>query len=131
MESDTKALAQRIMKVTRKPGTTVINTFTTFFLLSYTKLAFVLLLFICPFKVYNIDEDTQTVSVTLQSPLDPGVNYLSKLHIPQMIVALIILLFATLLPCSFGFGSLPYQSFQIITFSMLPQSIHGRTDYLC
>lgn len=112
------------MKVTRKPETTVINTFASFFLLSYSKLAFMLLLLICPFKVYNIDEDTRRVSITLQLPFDPAVNYRSELHIPQMIFAVFMLLVATFIPILL-LALYPIRAFRMLLFKCCPSQFMG------
>ena len=105
----------RIFKVVKKPTRTVIDTFATFFLLLYVKLAFVLLLSVFPFEVYYIDENTYTVSITLQTPLDPTVKYLSKSHIPQLILSILILLLAILLPVLL-LAFYPVRSFRLLLF---------------
>ena len=117
-------LPKCIVKVTRKPETTVINTFASFFLLSYAKLAFMLLLLICPFKVYNIDEDTHRVSITLQLPFDPAVNYRSELHIPQMIFAVFMLLVATFIPILL-LALYPIRAFRMLLFKCCPSRFMG------
>lgn len=77
---------------------TVIDAFATFFLLSYTKLVIVTLIPIYPTAVYHINVTTHTSTVVYRQALNPTVNFLSKRHILEVTVSIIVFLTVVLLP---------------------------------
>lgn len=76
-----------------------------------------------------IDEDTHAISITLQLPLDLAVDYLSKHHVPQIIVALFILWFATLVPILL-LALYPVRAFRLLLFKCCPSRFMGALTIL-
>ena len=78
------------------PKRKILNTFATFFLLSYTKLLFVSIEFLL--VVYSYNSKGEQVSDSGVLLLDPSVKSFHSQHIPYVVLALIILVVFILLP---------------------------------
>ena len=79
------------------PQASVIDVFTTFLLLSYTKLLFVSLFLLQRVTVFNMTAQPP-VEVEKVVHLDHSVSYFGRGHLPYAVVALLILFTAALLP---------------------------------
>ena len=79
------------------PRASVIDVFTTFLLLSYTKLVTVSAFLLQRMTVFNMTAHPP-VEVERVAHLDPSVSYFGRGHLPYAVVALLILFTATLLP---------------------------------
>ena len=79
------------IKVNRNTNRTVIDAYATFFLLSYAKLVFVFLVPLYPTAAYKINVTTHmpTVTVFYHQVLDPTLKFLSKNHIPYVVVSIL------------------------------------------
>ena len=79
---------------TWNPRRTILNTFITFFLLSYSKFLFVSINLISTVQIYNSQGKTDT-KVLLY---DPTIRYFHSEHIPYVILAITILVVFNLVP---------------------------------
>ena len=104
-------------KVTWNSNRTVVDAFATFFLLSYAKLIFILLTPLYPITVYKINDTTHMSNVIHQPALDPTVDFLSKHHIPYVILS--ILIFCTaILPPVLILALYPIRTFRTLLFKI-------------
>ena len=78
------------------PRRTILNTFATFLLLSYSKLLFTSLHLLLASPSYN--SRGERISSSAQLFYDPTINFFHSEHIPYVITALFILIFITLPP---------------------------------
>ena len=81
-----------------KIKTNLINTFATFFLLSYTKLCAISISLLVPTRVQVFDQDKYDSIRTNKLYLQPDYNMFGPKHMPYAIVALAVLVFLILLP---------------------------------
>lgn len=81
------------------PKTTILSTFATFFLLSYSKFLFVSIGLLLAVVSYNSKGETVSNSAVLL--YDPTIRYFHSEHIPYAVLALSVLLIFVLLPCLF------------------------------
>ena len=87
----------------------IVDTFSTFLLFSYTKMLYTSLYILFRTYIYNID-DTPSKAVLVS---DPSVEYLSKEHIPFALFALIVLLGPILLTVLL-LAFYPIRSFRLV-----------------
>ena len=85
-------------KVNQNSNRTVVNAFATFFLLTYAKLVFILLIPLCPLTTYFINDTALTSNTVYQTALDPTVKFLSKHHVPYATISILIFLIAIIPP---------------------------------
>ena len=95
---------------------TVIDTFATFFLLSYAKLMFVLAIPITSDGVYTIN-DTTLASKTFHKPtLDPSEKLFHKSHLVPILVISILIYLTTILPPVLLLALYPFRCFRSLLF---------------
>lgn len=105
--------------------TSLVNVFSTFFLLSYVKIMSVSFTLLIPTTFYNIHGDK--VGTFLY--YDASIPYFGKEHLPYAIVAIIVVLFFIVLP-SFFITLYPYKWFQhcLNCSKIKHQAIHTFAD---
>ena len=74
--------------------TSIIDSFTTFFLLSYVKVLNMTTDLLVPTVVYKLDSSTPTVGLYYS----PGISYFGDEHRPYAILAVIMFIFFTIIP---------------------------------
>ena len=113
-------LVPKCIKVMQTPTRTVINAFTTFFLLSYTKLIFVLVVPIFSVKVYNIKlNDTVTTlssSYAYRLALDPSGEFSDKSHHIAIKAISILIFLSFILPPVVILALYPIRAFRNLLF---------------
>ena len=112
------------IKVERDTSGTVIDTFATFFLLSFAKLTLALLLPLHPLPVHEVNNTDLTASLRINSLTYPGDKFLSREHLPLVIPSLFIFLFV-LLPPVFILTLYPFKAFRLLLFKCFPQRFKG------
>ena len=80
------------------PGRTVIDTFATFFFLSFAKVTWLLLIPLFPLQIAHINTVNFTSTVKFHSNLDPGVDFLSGAQLAIVVLSAVVFLFAILPP---------------------------------
>ena len=103
------------IKINWNSNRTVVDAFATFFLLSYAKLIFVLLIPNCPIPVYNINDTTLMSNVIHPPPFEPTVDFLSNHHLPYMAVSILTFLIVALPPVLL-LALYPFRAFRALLF---------------
>ena len=104
------------IKARQNKARTVIDTFATFFLLSYAKLMFVLALPITSVEVYTIN-DTTLVSNTFHKPtLDPNRKLLYKSHLITILIISVTIFLTAILPPVLLLALYPFRCFRSLLF---------------
>ena len=76
----------------------VIDTFATFFLLSFAKIILLVLTPLYPMKAFTINTTTHASSISYLSALDTNVKLFSKQHVPYVAVSILLFLMVVLPP---------------------------------
>ena len=85
-----------IFRTTWDPRRTILNTFITFFLLSYSKLLFVSINLLIASQSFN--SEGERVPSTMVLLYDPSIRFFHPEHIPYAILALLVIVVFVLLP---------------------------------
>ena len=80
------------------PGRAVIDTFATFFFLSFAKVTFLLLLPLYPLRITQLNTVNFSSTVIFHSVTDPGVDFSNVANIPIVVLSTVVFLFAILPP---------------------------------
>ena len=96
---------------------TVIDTFATFFLLSYAKVTFMLLVPLHPLTVFT--RSNLNISSTLHAITDPSVKFVSGQHLPFVTICTLGFLLV-LLPPVFILALYPTRAFRSLLFKCCP-----------
>ena len=111
-----KSLNRLFLKFTKKKRSlkrTVVDTFATFFLLSYAKLTLMLLIPLSPLAIDTRNNLSSTA--TRHVLLYPSVNYFSVQHLPFVIISMLVFV-AIVLPPVFLLAFYPVKSFRSLLF---------------
>ena len=79
-------------------GYNIINAIATFFLLSFAKVTFILVLALFPLQIHQMNSFNGSESITTHPFTDPGANYASGAHLPFMVLSIAVFLFIVLPP---------------------------------
>ena len=112
------------IKVERDASRTVIDTFATFFLLSFAKLTLTLLLPLHPLPIHVVNNTNLTARLRINSLTYPSDKFLSQKHLPLIIPSLFIFLFLLLQPV-FILTLYPFKVFRSLMFKCIPQRFKG------
>ena len=93
----------------------VIDTFATFFLLSFAKITFLVLMPLYPVEAFAINTTTLTSSTFYLSALDPSVKLFSKHNIPYVAVSILLFLMV-ILPPILLIALYPVRAFRALLF---------------
>jgi hypothetical protein len=100
------------------------DTFATFFLLSFSKLSLMLLFPLYPHRIHNINIINPSPTVIIKSFTDTSVDFVSKEHLPFAFISITLFLF-TILPPVFLLALYPFQRFRSALFKCLPKRSRG------
>ena len=114
----------KCIKVEQDKKKTVIDTFATFFLLSFAKLTLTLLLPLHPLTIYVVNNTDLTGSKKVNSLTYPTDEFLSLQHVQLIIPSLFLFLFV-LLPPVFVLTLYPFRPFRSLLLKCLPQRFKG------
>ena len=101
-------------------GRTVVDSFATFFLLSFSKMTFMLLLLLSPQAIHNLNFTDLSPTVSIHSYTDLSINFVSKEHLPFAAVSIALFLFDVFLPVVLT-ALYPIQAFRSLLFKCLPK----------
>ena len=122
-----KALDRTLLKhvkVKRDSERTVVDTFATFFLLSFAKLTITLLLPLHPIRIHDINNSDLTTSLRVNSFTYPSDKFLSSDHLPLVVVSLSMFV-VFLLPPVFLLTLYPFRPFRSLIFKYCPKRFKG------
>jgi hypothetical protein len=102
----------------------VVDTFATFFLLSFFKVTLTLLIILNPLKVQSLNNTNISLSVTVHLFTDPNVDFINKEHLSLAAFSILIFLFVVLSPVLF-LALYPIQAFRSLLFKCLPKRSIG------
>ena len=105
-------------------GRTVADTFATFFLLSFSKVTFVLLVPLYSLMLHNLNITDLSPSVTRHPYTDLSIEFISKEHLPFVAVSILLFLF-TILPPVLLLVLYPFHRFRSLLFKCLPKRSRG------
>ena len=112
------------IKVERDAKRTVIDTFATFFLLSFAKLTLTLLLPLHPLPIHVVNNTDFTASIKVKLLTYPGDKFLSQKHLPLVIPSFFVFLFVVLPPL-FILTLYPFKAFRSLIFKCFPHRFKG------
>ena len=104
-------------------GRTVIDSFATFFLLSFSKMSLMLFLPLYPQAIHNVNIINLSPTVTIQYYSDPSVSF-SKEYLPFAAISITLFLFTVLPPVAL-LALYPFQWFRYLLFKCLPKRSIG------
>ena len=108
-------------------GRTVVDTFATFFLLSFSKVSFILLLPLYPLMIHNVNTTDFSPSVTVKSFTDLSVSFVSQEHLPFAAISIVLIFLFVLFPPVL-LALYPFQRFRNILFKCLPKRSRGHLN---
>ena len=98
--------------------TTIVNVFATFFLLSFAKLTFLLILPLYPLERHSIDTNLSSTSA-LYSFIDPTAKFQSTNYLPFIVISTLLFLIS-LLPLVFLLALYPFRGLRSLLFKCVP-----------
>ena len=124
----------RHINIERDSIKTIIDTFATFFLLSYTKLTVLLLLPLVPMKLFNVNNINLSTTISWHAMIHPSVKFASEHHLPYVIISIFVYIIVALPPV-FLLALYPVSAFRSLLFkccrSMASVNIFVEKFYSC
>lgn len=102
------------------PNRTVTDTFAAFFLLSYTKLIFVLAIPAVSISVNNINDTTLASNSIHRQLLDPSEKFLGESHYVAILATFILIFLTIILPPVVLLALYPVRAFRALLFKCCP-----------
>ncbi len=111
-----RVMDKLFFKMRQNKTRTVVDTFATFFLLSYAKLMFVLAIPIISNKVHNINDTTLVSNTFHKSTLDPSETLLHKSHFTPIFIISVLVFVTAILPPVLLLVLYPFRAFRSLLF---------------